>query len=212
MTVAERKEKGLTLARKQHQCQACYEPIVPGELYVTMECYPWHGDNDGFSTVRVCRFCNSQDACWYEDGYLRYVNDQEMLSNCRDQWATRVGRFFDLWIDFEYKTHDYDPSILSRLAVSLVSSAKDGCVMYAPWCTQVRLLADADGRFTWYKAGENGWREPVALPYLDCFGSVETAIEGFKARHPRSPVMDKAPKPHPIFDRDEPKKTEEAWL
>lgn len=57
MTTAERKAKGLTLARKEHRCELCFQKILPGELYGSYKVGPWNGCDEA-QTIRHCRFCD----------------------------------------------------------------------------------------------------------------------------------------------------------
>lgn len=61
MTAAERKAKGLTLARKEHRCDLCFQRIEKGELHGAHRVGPWNGSCEEAATVRHCRFC---DECW----------------------------------------------------------------------------------------------------------------------------------------------------
>lgn len=177
MTAAERKEKGLTLARKAHQCQACCQPIVPGELYVRYRCVPWEGDNDGFGTIRVCRFCASQDSCWTEGDcpHLKYVSD-EHRTYCREHWAVVVSRELNLWVEFEYWGDEYDPSILDRLAIAKVLPGPSQC----SWSRlELRLLPAGDA-LGWFKEGEYGWREPVRVDDAWGYGAPDSVERGLE--------------------------------
>ena len=90
MKAAERKAKGLTLARKRHRCQACSEAIEPGELYVCFRWPPWRGEDQGhYGKWAFCRFCDGSGLATYVDEYT-YLND-DFLYDLRQRWEAKAS-------------------------------------------------------------------------------------------------------------------------
>lgn len=89
MSPAERKAKGLTLARKAHRCEACVSPIEPGELYVCFRWPPWRGEDQGhYGKWAFCRFCHGSGLATYQDDYT-YLNEY-YLHDMRRRWEAKA--------------------------------------------------------------------------------------------------------------------------
>jgi hypothetical protein len=57
LTLAERKARGLTLARGHYRCYLCHQMIERGEAYHSQKCGPWNNTCEEPWTGRSCRFC-----------------------------------------------------------------------------------------------------------------------------------------------------------
>ena len=101
MNAAERKAKGLTLARKAHWCEACVSPIEPGELYVCFRWPPWRGeDNTCYGKQVFCRFCHDSGLATFEDecDHYSYVND-DFLYDLRRHWEAKVEEILGVEVE-----------------------------------------------------------------------------------------------------------------
>lgn len=85
----------LTTAAKYHQCSACLQLIVPGELYAAQRWAPWECHPDGdkmWFSQPACRWCaehywkttHPQDG-WWEEAAQEWASDE-----CH-RWLREVG-------------------------------------------------------------------------------------------------------------------------
>jgi len=91
-------------ARKEHQCNICFQAIVSGERYHRMDLKPWyHHDNDGYYTFAFCRFCY---ATWNK--HFRADQEEEFcLDDLAHEIKTKFREMAESILGIEIDSDDY---------------------------------------------------------------------------------------------------------
>lgn len=92
-------EKSNPVARKQHKCNECKAPILPGERYE----YVFALSSDGVSTYKTCQHCTgARDYlqahvpcfCWYHTNLIEDIrNTVDAYAHEAPGLAFAIGRF-----------------------------------------------------------------------------------------------------------------------
>lgn len=97
MKISDRKAKGLTLARKDHRCNLCFQQIEKGDLHGAHRVGPWNGTSEEAATVRHCRFCDecwdAETANWRRDDFEDVTCPSDILDEhifkLQEEWGVR---------------------------------------------------------------------------------------------------------------------------
>lgn len=107
------------VARKQHRCEECNCPILPGEKYENVSA-KWEGD---FSIVKTCHHClalrdwvvaNIPCACWLHGNMLEGL--QQSIEDAIERAPEETK---GLWFGFLRRRHQWQKLASERALVSL---------------------------------------------------------------------------------------------
>lgn len=83
----------MTVARKQHQCAACLQPIIPGESYWSESYGPWMSYRcEAAWTCRMCAWCAPRVIARLDEEGWDSDDLPEAMHDIRAEWKERLER------------------------------------------------------------------------------------------------------------------------